>query len=368
MAQPMNAVPRSRRGLAALAAAALLLAGCAASPDPQTQREAARRDALRAANRIRELMAAPPAPKVRTKIDVLCADLKLHQGPAVIAGLVEALRPGEDEFNAVLIDLLDEMGAADSVPVRHRVRAMTIRAAVKLIRAKARRAAEADPALHRIRRACRRNPRAMITGWLELLELESILVPAGGSRYNITPNVQGLALLGLLRSLRTADHERLLDRLRAGSVTAPPPMLSQWLIHLSGPRLRAGLRRWLASPEPARAAALIACDLLRLQQPQPGPPTADRLKAATAWAQALPDDTAWRPLVRTALRDLCAPKQPRAGSERAKRLNYVRRLLDAPMNVDPLEWLKRLPDDTRLARLERLAGIDFLVPPAQPAP
>lgn len=358
----------------ALAAFAFLaVAGCASSSAKPEERLQAARDAVtRATDRMRVIIAAgKPSARAKREVEAIHRELKLLPRTAAVPGLLIALRDGEDEFNSVLIGLLDEFNATDWVPVKFRARTMTVESAVELIALRATRAEQAGAYVDRIREFCSADPAALASAWLALLESPPIYAWGMGTKVEVTSHVQGLALLGLIRTMQSGDPGMIIRRIRQKRVTARPALLSQCLIHLSGRKLKPNLAQWLSGPETAQAAAVIAVDLLRFRRAKVGgAPAASDIKAAASWARGLSDAAAWQSITAAQLRALvlkAGEKEP--DREHVVRLARARRCLNIPPDANPITWLATQPALDRRHALERLVGIDLLVrPPASKTP
>jgi len=357
-----------RRCLLALAASAFLaVAGCVSSSAKSEERLQTARDAVtRATDRMRVIIAAgKPSARAKREIEIIQQELELLPRTAVVPGLLVALRDGEDEFNSVLIGLLDKFNATDWVPVKFRARTMTVESAVELIHIRANRAEQADAYVGRIREFCSANPAALASAWLGLLESPPIYAWGRGTKVDVTSHVQGLALLGLIRTMQPGDLGMIVRRIQQKRVTARPVLLSQCLIHLSGRKLKPNLAQWLSGPETAQAAAVIAVDLLRFRRAKVGgAPAANDIKAAAVWVRSLTDAATWRSITAAQLRALVlnsGEKKPKP--EQVARLARARRYLNIPPDTNPITWLTTQPVPDRRRALERLVGIDLLVRP-----
>jgi len=356
----------------ALAAAAFIsLAGCSASPKQrEAQIQAERNAAAQAVERLSTIIANGEAtPSARQEVDSIVRDLKLMPRTAAVPAMIRSLRTGQDEFNSTIIHLLDDLNATDWVPVKFRARTITIETTVDLARRRVRSAEKADAYIDHIRRFCSAEPAQMVAVWLQFLESPPILARLAGKKVNITRNVQGVALLGLIRSTQGSDLTTLLRAVKENRTTAPPVLLSQPLIHLSGTALKSNLDQWLAGPQAAQQTALIAVELLRLQSPALTlPADAKRLADAKAWVRRLPANADWRTPLSAELATLAtaASKKKPLSKEDLARLARARLWLRVPARDDPVRWLTRQPSSDRRRALERLAGIDILLHPPVP--
>ncbi len=346
---------------------ALFMAGCAwTSPAEDPGHEPAREAVVGITERMRAIISAgQPSDEAGRQIGALRDELKMLPRISTIPGLLGALRDGQDECNSVLIGVLDEFNATDWVPIRFRARTMTIGLAIELVGRGAQRAQQADAYIGRVREVCSDDPTALVTAWIGLLESPPIYAWQSGRKVDVTCPVQGLAVLGLIRSTESIDLGAILERTRQNRVTAPAPHLSQLLIHLSGKKLKQNLAQWLQEPGPARIAALMAIDLLRLRAAQfPPSLTLESVEAAVSWVERIPTGSTWQGLAYSELMAL-APKagerEPKLDPQEAARLLRARRLLDVPAERDSIRWLSGQPVTDRLRALESLIGIDILM-------
>ncbi len=376
---------------AAAVAAHLLAVGCALSGPKTADQQAVHAGVERATERMRTLISAgEPSDLVRQEITAIRRELTLLPRTAVVPVLLRALHDGDDEFNSVLIHLLDDMDGGDWVPVRFRVRTMTIEAVVWLIQARATRAEQVDGPLGEIREHCSGDLAALVAAWRQLLESSPIYAWHDAGKMDVTDRVQGLALLGLIRYEPGLDLNGLLERVKHNRVTVPAPMLAQCLIHLSGRNLKQNLAQWLDGLDTARTAALTTVDLLSLWPPSPAAGAgASQVETAKAWVRLLPDDVTWRAVALANLKHLVEDNTVRQTSQTGQtgpthnaaaaaaaaavqkaneQLAWARRLLDVPGGRNPITWLGALPAANQLRALERLVGIDILVCPPAPAP
>ena len=355
-----------RRCLLALAASAFLaVAGCVSSSAKSEERLQAARDTVaRATDRMRVVIAAgKPSARAKREVETIKQELEFLPRTAVVPGLLVALRDGDDEFNSVLIGLLDKFNATDWVPVKFRGRTMTVESAVELVYIRASGAEQADVYIDRIREFCSADPAALASAWLAMLESPPIYAWGRGTKVDVTSHVQGLALLGLIRTMQPGDLGMIVRRIQQKRVTARPALLSQCLIHLSGKKLKPNLAQWLSGPEPAQAAAVIAVDLLRFRRAKVGgAPAASDIKAAASWVRGLSDAATWQSITAAQLRALVLKSGEKGPDrEQAVRLARVRRYLNIPPDTNPLTWLTTQPVPDRRRALERLVGIDLLI-------
>jgi hypothetical protein len=368
-----NEVVRSTNALCRLPIAVctvLLIAGCASSPkaDLQAEREAVGR----AIERMRVLISAAPTAAAKNEVTSIRRDLSSQPRAIVVSSLLKALRDGQDEFNSVLIHMLDDLDANDWVAVKFRARTMTIESALKLVAAGAARAEQADAFIGRIRESCSTDLQALIATWTLLLESTPITARRVTQQIDVTANVQGLATLGIIRVAGTINLAPALAGIKQKRITAPPVIMAQALIHLSGRRLKANLAAWLASPPKAQEAALIAVDLLRLIPAKLGPADPKRVADAKEWTKALSSTATWSGVIHAQLKALAAAQpKPNAATDasaaaRLKRASILVGVLD---DGDAITWLSKLPAPSCIVALQRLAGIDTLVrPPATARP
>lgn len=339
---------RSKRILAYhLILALLLAAGCMAATAPRDT--LALREIADAVARLRELINGEPTPEARAEVIALCSRIKLvRPSTAIYRGLIEGLREGEDEFNAVLIDLLDELNASHMAPTALHARIQTIRAIEEIANARIRRAEQADVYVSHMQDIFRNNLDGLVIAWQTLLESQPIRMRGvDGRLIDVTARVQGFALLGLIRT-HGVNLDLLLERTRKGHVTAPPTLLSQALIHASGAKLRDHLAQWHDGPAAAQTAALKAISCLQLRE-------AGSSDAAKAWISKLPDDATWPGVIMGELRSA-------ASESDSPRLARARRILGLSDHADPVKWLAQQAGPARAHVLERLAGIDLLIP------
>jgi len=362
--QPPISRCRSHAACTALIAGVLLtlLVGCAGTPPRGDHSEEllAIRQRL---DRIREIVrTGQPGPAALNEIQRLRAGLDAFPEPLVVRSLTEAFRPDDDAANAVFIKMMDDRDAGNFVPVPHRVRVETIHAAVQLAAVPDARISQADALLADIRRRAADQPQALIAAWLHLLESPPLYASGPAGKVDITARVQGLALLGVLRNGSGLDLDSVLRRMQSDTVTAPPVLFSQWLIHLSGERLKPTLAAWLAgsSAQQAQAAAVAAVHLLRFQSLKLQP-TAEDLQAASTWVATLPDRITWRRLVVQRLQAL-SQAEPSDTSAR-EQLGHALRRLGTPQGDDPIRWLETLSPADQTAALERLLGLPMLLHP-----
>ncbi|MFH1730969.1 MAG: hypothetical protein ABIF82_04865 [Planctomycetota bacterium] len=309
------------------------------------------------------IAAGKPSARAIREVETIKQELELLPRTAVVPGLLVALRDGEDEFNSVLIGLLDEFNATDWVPVKFRARTMTVESAVELIHIRASGAEQADAYVGRIREFCSADPAALASAWLGLLESPPIYAWGRGTKVEVTSRVQGIALLGLIRTMQPGDLGMIVRRIQQKRVTARPVLLSQCLIHLSGGELKSNLAQWLSGPETAQAAAVIAVDLLHFRRAKVGgAAAASDIKAAASWVRGLSDAATSQSTTAAQLRALVlesGEKEP--DREQAVRLATVRRYLNIPPDTNPITWLTTQPVPDRRRALERLVGIDLLI-------
>jgi hypothetical protein len=342
--------------------ALLLLPGCfGLDENPQQELLRQRQTVEALARRLHEKMADGDSAAVRR----LAANIKLRPRDAVVPGLIASLRSGDDEYNAVLIALLDNLDAAGWVPVPHRARVFTIEAGLNLIENGAVSARQADADVARIRSLCDNDRAALHAAWAEMLRSRPFSIGSGERAVDVTDTIHGLALLGLIRC-----HQDGSLTLRHGAIwqglVVSPAIASQALIFTSGTMLKPTLHAALASNDATlRRAACIAVDLLRVRAVDfsAEPPHA-RLADAKVWVAKLPDRVDWRRVLLAELGAVTAaadkPDAPKAAKEQLDRAGV---LLSVPDGHSPLRWLQGLPAaETRVA-LERAAGIDLLVRP-----
>jgi hypothetical protein len=337
-----------------------MLAGCAGTPEPvdYSQDLAAIGKHL---DRMREIVHTDkPTPAALNEISSIRRKLRDFRDPLVVRGLSEALRPAADKANAVFIRMMDDRSGNSFVPVAHRARVLTIKAAVQVAAVRGVQVNQVDAVLQDIRQRCSHEAGALVPAWLSLLEAEPISAAAPGGRADITARVQGLAMLGVIRTAGTFDLSSALKRIQSGTVTAPPVLFSQWLIHLGGTRMKSSLASWLNGPADAQTAASVAVDLLRFDVVAKSP-TPQRIKSARAWVAKLPDTGTWTQVVVAEMRKLA--KLAKTDKVARTRREMARKRLGAPANDAPLRWLVKLPPSDRKTALERLVGLPLLINP-----
>lgn len=355
---------------------ALFLNGCftANSARIEAEQQATRDEVRRSVEQMRAIIASTErSPSDIAGIQRIQETLGGLTRPIVIGELSRALHDGDDRFNSVAIDLLDGFDANNMVPVRIRARTMTIEWVNQSIFTSTVRAEQADAYIDLVREQCSDDTASMAQAWLDLLGSEPITARRrhSGEPVDVTRYAQGLAMLAMIRTTGSLDLDNVLARIGEGRVTAPPVLFSQWLIHLSGKRLKYNLSKWLGGPAAAQVAAVTAVNLLRLTPPKLVDEVApESMDVARAWVEALPNDEHWLAPVMAELeklaaagRDMEAPRAP----EVLDRLARARQLLDVPEGRDPVAWLDPLPTNARKRAFERLVGIDMLIRPPKPA-
>ena len=360
----------------AIICTAFLIDGCFATSSTRidAEQQATRDEVQRSIERMRAIIASDErSPADIAEIQRIQETLKGLTRPIVIGELARALHDGDDRFNSGAISLLDEFDANNMVPVGIRARTMTIEWVNQTIFTRTVRAEQADAYIDLIREQCSDDPTSMAQAWLDLLGSAPITARRrnSGEPVDVTRYAQGLAMLGMIRTTGILDLDTVLARLDEGRVTAPPVLFSQWLIHLSGKRLKYNLSKWLDGPAAAQVAAVTAVNLLQLTPPKlVDEVTPESRDSAKAWVEGLPNDEHWLVLVMAEIeklaaagRDMETPQAP----EVLGRLVRARRLLDVPEGRDPVGWLKPMPATAQKKAFERLVGIDILVRPPKSA-